>query len=103
VVFGLVRRSKYKELQRQRDELEAYMKILTSEMETLQKKAAESRKETNASKQRLSKLQEETDMLRFQKEELANFVEILTKEREVFQEIIQSLGQATRKRKQAEP
>jgi predicted nuclease with TOPRIM domain len=103
VVFGLVRRSKYVELQRQRDELEAYMKILTSEAETLQKKVAESRKETNASKQRFSQLQEETNKLRFQKEELANFVEILTKEREVFQKIIQDLGQATRKRKQTKP
>ena len=81
VVFGLVRRSKYEELQRQRDELKAYMKILTSEVETLRKKVAELRKETNASKQRISQLQEETNKLRFQREELANFVEILTKER----------------------
>lgn len=103
VVFGLVRRFKYVELQRQRDELEAYMKILTSEVETLRKKVAELRKETNASKQRFSQLQEETNKLRFQREELANFVEILTKEREVFQKIIQNLSQATRKQKQTKP
>jgi predicted nuclease with TOPRIM domain len=103
VVFGLVRRYKYQELQRQRDELEAYMKILTGEAETLRKKVAESRKETNAYKQRISQLQDEASKLRFQKEELANFVEILTKEREVFQKIIQNLGQAARKQKQTRP
>jgi predicted nuclease with TOPRIM domain len=103
MAFGLVRRSKYKELQRQRDELEAYMKILTSEVETLRKKVAELRKETNASIQRISQLQQETNNLRFQREELANFVEILTKEREVFQKIIQDLSQMARKQKQTKP
>jgi len=103
VVFGLVRRSKYEEMQRQRDESKAYMTILTSEVETLRKKIRELRNETKASKQRISQLQEETNKLRFQREELGNFVEILTKERGVFQEIIQNLSQATRKQKQIKP
>ena len=103
MVFGLVRRSKYEEMQRQRDESKAYMTILTSEVETLRKKIRELRNETKASKQRISQLQEETNKLRFQREELGNFVEILTKERGVFQEIIQNLSQATRKQKQIKP
>ena len=103
MVFGLVRRSKYEEMQRQRDESKAYMTILSSEVETLRKKIRELRNETKASKQRISQLQEETNKLRFQREELGNFVEILTKERGVFQEIIQNLSQATRKQKQIKP
>ena len=103
MVFGLVRRSKYEEMQRQRDESKAYITILSSEVETLRKKIRELRNETKASKQRISQLQEETNKLRFQREELGNFVEILTKERGVFQEIIQNLSQATRKQKQIKP
>jgi predicted nuclease with TOPRIM domain len=79
------------------------MKILTSEVEKLRKEARELRSETNASKQRISQLQGETNNLRFQREELANFVEILTKERGIFQQIIQNLSQATRKQKQTKP
>ena len=103
MIFGLVRRSKYEELQRQVDELKAYMKILTSKMETLRKEARELRNEVKASKQKVSQLQGETDNLRFQRDELANFVEILTKERGVFQQIIQNLSQSTRKQKQTKP
>jgi FtsZ-binding cell division protein ZapB len=79
------------------------MTILTSAVETLRKKVRELRNETKASKQRISQLREETNNLCFQREELANFVEILTKERGVFQEIIQTLSQATRKQKQTKP
>jgi predicted nuclease with TOPRIM domain len=100
VIFGLVRRSRYEELQKQVNELKAYMKILTSEMEKLRKEARELRNEIKASKQRISQLQGETNNLRFQREELANFVEILTKERGIFQQIIQNLSQSTRKQKQ---
>jgi predicted nuclease with TOPRIM domain len=100
VIFGLVRRSRYEELQKQMDELKAYMKILTSEMEKLRKEARELRNEIKASKQRISQLQGETNNLRFQREELANFVGILTKERGIFQQLIQNLSQSTRKQKQ---
>ena len=79
------------------DELKAYMKILTSEMETLRKETRESKNEIKASKQRISQLQQETNNLRFQREKLENYVEILTKERGVFQKIIQTLSQSTRK------
>ncbi len=103
MILGLVRKSRYEELHRQLDELKAYMKILTSEVEKLRKEARELRSETNASKQRISQLQGETNNLRFQREELANFVEILTKERGIFQQIIQNLSQATRKQKQTKP
>ena len=103
MIFGLVRKSRYEELHRQLDELKAYMKILTSEVEKLRKEARELRSETNVSKQRISQLQGETNNLRFQREELANFVEILTKERGIFQQIIQNLSQATRKQKQTKP
>jgi predicted nuclease with TOPRIM domain len=103
VIFGLVRTSKYEELQRQVDELKAYMKILTSEVETLRKEARESRTEIKASKHRISQLQGETNNLRFQREELENYVEILTKERGVFQQIIQTLSQSTRKQKRTKP
>ena len=54
------------------DELKAYIKILTSEVETLRKKIRELRNETKASKQRISQLQGETNNLRFQREELSN-------------------------------
>ena len=103
MAFGLVRRSKYEEMQRQRDESKAYMTILTSEVETLRKEARELRNEVKASKQRISQLQGEANNLRFQREELANFVEILTKERGVFQQIIQTLSQSTRKQKRTKP
>ena len=103
MIFGLVRRSRYEELQRQVDELKAYMKILTGEVETLRKEARELRNETKVSRQRISQLQGETNKLRFQREELANFVEILTKERGIFQQIIQNLSQSTRKRKWIKP
>jgi chromosome segregation ATPase len=103
VIFGLIRKSRYEELQRQVDELEAYMKILTSEVETLRKEARELRNEVKASKQRISQLQGETNNMRFQREQLANYVEILTKERGVFQQIIQNLSQSTRKQKHIRP
>ena len=103
LIFGLVRKSRYEELQRQVDELTAYMKILTGEVETLRKEAREFRNEVKVSRQRISQLQGETNKLRFQREELANFVEILTKERGIFQQIIQNLSQSTRKRKWIKP
>ena len=103
MVFGLVRRSKYDELKRQRDELKAYMKILTGEEETLRKEVVELKKEAKISKLRISQLQEETQNLHIQREELTNSVEILTKEREVFQKIIQSLSQTTKKQKRIKP
>ncbi len=99
VAFGLVRRSKYEELQRQRDELAEQVKILTSKVETLGEEVAELRKETKKSRRKISQLQEEANNLRVQREELANSVEILTKERELFQKTIRNLSQTARKRK----
>jgi len=100
LVFGLARKSKYEELQKQNDELKAYMNVLTGQVETLRREVAELRKETKASKRRIWQLREETSKLRVQKEELADSVEILTKEREIFQRTIQNLWQAAKKRKQ---
>jgi archaellum component FlaC len=100
VVFGLGWRSKYRELQKQRDESMAYMNVLTGEVGTLRKEVAELRKETKTSKQRVWQLQQDINILRIQKEGLANSVEILTKEREIFQKTIETLCQATRKQKQ---
>jgi len=102
VIFGLVRKSRYEELQKQMDELKAYMKILNSDVEKLRKESRDLRNENKVSKQRLSQLQGEANNLRFQREELANYVEILTKERGIFQQIIQSLSQSTRKQKHIE-
>jgi prefoldin subunit 5 len=99
VALGLVRRSKYEELQRQRDELEEQVKILTGEIKTLRKEVAELRKEKKNSRRKISQLQEEANKLRVQKEELGNSVDILTKERGLFQKTIRNLSQATRKRK----
>jgi predicted nuclease with TOPRIM domain len=100
LVFGLARKSKYEELQKQNDELKAYMNVLTGQVETLRREVAELGKETKASKQRIGQLRKETNNLRVQKEGLADSVEILTKEREIFQKTIQNLWQATRKQKQ---
>jgi len=100
VVFGLAWRSKYQELQKQRDESMAYMNVLTGEVGTLRKEVAELRKETKTSKQKVWQLQQDMNILRIQKEGLANSVEILTKEREIFQKTIETLCQATRKQKQ---
>jgi len=100
LVFGLARKSKYDELQKQNDELRAYMNVVTGQVETLRREVAELRKETKASKQRIWQLRKETNNLRVQKEGLADSVEILTKEREIFQKTIQNLWQATRKQKQ---
>jgi len=102
VIFGLVRKSRYEELQKQMDELKAYMKILNSDVEKLRKESRDLRNENKVSKQRLSQLQGEANSLHFQREELANYVEILTKERGIFQQIIQSLSQSTRKQKHTE-
>ena len=101
MVFGLTRRSKYEEVQRQRDELQAYMNVLSGEVGTLRKEVAELRKETKAFKQRIWHLQRETNSLCVQNDGLADHVEILTKEREIFQKTIESLCQATRKQKHA--
>ena len=57
VIFGLVRRSRYEELQKQMDELKAYMKVLTSDVEKLRKEAGGLRNDIRASKQRISQLQ----------------------------------------------
>ena len=103
MIFGLVRRSRYEELQRQMNELKAYMKILTSDVEKLRKEGRELRDEIKVSKQRISQLQVEANNLRFQRDELTNFVEILTKERGVFQQIIQNLSQSARKQKRTKP
>ena len=100
MVFGLVRKSKCEELQKQNDELKAYMNVLTGQVETLRREVAELRKETKVSKRRIWQLREETNKLRVQKEGLADSVEILTKEREIFQKTIQNLWQAAKKRKQ---
>ena len=99
MVFGLIRKSKYEELQNQNDESRAYMNVLTGRVETLRREVAELKKDTKASKQRIWQLRKETNNLRVQKEGLADSVEILTKEREIFQKTIQTLWQATRKQK----
>jgi predicted nuclease with TOPRIM domain len=100
VVFGLTRKSKCRELQKQRDELQAYMNVLTGEVETLRKGVAELKKEMRVSKQKIWRLQEETNSLRIERQGLANSVEILTKEREIFQKTIQDLCQVVKKQKQ---
>ncbi|HXX87953.1 MAG TPA: hypothetical protein VEH86_05860, partial [Candidatus Acidoferrum sp.] len=87
------------ELQKQHDELKAYMNILTGEMETLRKEIAELRKDTKVSKQKIWQLQQETNTLRVKKDGLEDHVEMLTKERELFQKTIETLYQATKKRK----
>jgi predicted nuclease with TOPRIM domain len=97
LVFGLTRKSKYRELQSQNDELRAYMNVLTGKIEKLQREVAELRKEMETSKQKSRQLRRETSNLRIQKERLEDSVEILTKEREIFQNTIQNLWQATRK------
>ena len=99
MVFGLTRKSKYEELQKQNAELKAYMNVLTSEMATLRKEVAELRKDTKVSKQKIWQLQQETNSLSIQKDGLEDHVEMLTKERETFQKIIENLCQATRKQK----
>ena len=99
LVFGLTRKSKYEELQKQHNELKAYMSILTGEIGTLRKEVAELRKDTKMSKQKIWQLQQETNSLRIQKDGLADHVEMLTKEREIFQKTIETLCQATRKQK----
>jgi chromosome segregation ATPase len=100
LVFGLTWKSKYKELEKQRDEMKAYMSILTGEVGNLRKEVAELKKDTQVSKRRIWQLQQETNNLRIQKDGLADHVEILTKEREIFQRTIESLCQVTKKRKQ---
>lgn len=100
MVFGLTWKSKFKELEKQRDEMKAYMSILTGEVGNLRKEVAELKKDTQVSKRRIWQLQQETNNLRIQKDGLADHVEILTKEREIFQRTIESLCQVTRKRKQ---
>jgi len=84
------------------DELKAYMKVLTSEVEKLRKESRELKNDVRISKQRVSQLQGEATNLRFQRDELTNYVEVLTKERGIFQEIIQNLSQSTRKQKRTE-
>ena len=103
MIFGLIRKSRFEELQKEMDELKAYMKILNSDAEKLKKESRDLRNEVRVSKQRISQLQGETNNLRFQREELANYVEILTKERGIFQQIIQNLSQSSRKQKHSEP
>jgi len=102
VIFGLVRKSKHEELQRQMDELKAYMQILNSDVEKLRKESRDLRNEIKVSKQRILQLQGEANNMRFQREELANYVEILTKERGIFQQIIQNLSLSARKQKRTE-
>ena len=102
MIFGLVRKSKHEELQRQMDELKAYMQILNSDVEKLRKESRDLRNEIKVSKQRILQLQGEANNMRFQREELANYVEILTKERGIFQQIIQNLSLSARKQKRTE-
>jgi predicted nuclease with TOPRIM domain len=101
-VFGLARKSRCDELQKQNDELKAYMNVLTGQVDALRREVAELRKETKAFRRRISQLREETTSLRVQKQGLEDSVEILTKEREVFQKTIQNLWQAAKKRKQTD-
>jgi chromosome segregation ATPase len=99
MVFGLTRKSKYAELEKQKDELKAYMNVLTAEMGTLRKEVAQLKMDMTASKIRTRRLQEETNTLRIQRQGLNDSIEILTKEREIFQKTIQDLCQAVRKQK----
>ena len=99
VVFGLARKSKYVELEKQNDELKAYMNVLTAEMGTLREEVAELKMDMRASKIKTRRLQEETNTLRIQRQGLTDSIEILTKEREIFQKTIQDLCQAVRKQK----
>jgi hypothetical protein len=99
MVFGLTRKSKYVELEKQNDELKAYMNVLTAEMGTLRKEVAELKMDMRASKIKTRRLQEETNTLRIQRQGLTDSIEILTKEREIFQKTIQDLCQAVRKQK----
>ena len=84
MVFGFTRKSKYVELEKQRNELKAYMNVLTAEMGTLRKEVAQLKIDMTASKIRTRRLQEETNILRIQRQGLTDSVEILTKEREIF-------------------
>jgi chromosome segregation ATPase len=97
LVFGLARKSMCEELQRENDELKAYMNVLTGQIETLRRGVAELGIEMETSKRRIRQLRKETMNLRVQKERLEDSVEIFTKEREIFQKTIQNLWQATRK------
>jgi predicted nuclease with TOPRIM domain len=99
MVFGLARKSKYVELEKQKDELKAYMNVLTAEMGTLRKEVAQLKMDMTASKIKTRRLQEETNTLRIQRQGLTDSVEIFTKEREIFQKTIQELCQAVRKQK----
>ena len=99
MVFGFTRKSKYVELEKQRNEFKAYMNVLTAEMGTLRKEVAQLKIDMTASKIRTRRLQEETNILRIQRQGLTDSVEILTKEREIFQKTIQDLCQAVRKQK----
>jgi chromosome segregation ATPase len=99
MVFGLTRKSKYAKLEKQNDELKAYMNVLTAEMGTLRKGVAQLKMDMTASKIKTRRLQEETNTLRIQKQGLADSIEILTKEREIFQKTIQDLCQAVKKQK----
>jgi uncharacterized coiled-coil DUF342 family protein len=99
MVFGLTRKSKYAELEKQKDELKAYMNVLTAEMGTLRKEVAKLKMDMTVSKIKTRRLQEETNTLRIQRQGLNDSIEIFTKEREIFQKTIQELCQAVRKRK----
>ena len=50
MVFGLTRKSKYVELEKQNDELKAYMNVLTAEMGTLRREVAQLKMDMTASK-----------------------------------------------------
>jgi uncharacterized coiled-coil DUF342 family protein len=99
MVFGLTRKSKYAELEKQKDELKAYMNVLTAEMGTLRKEVAQLKMDMTVSKIKTRRLQEETNTLRIQRQGLNDSIEIFTKERDIFQKTIQELCQAVRKRK----
>ena len=99
MAFGLVRRSNYKKLKKEKDELKEQVKALTSEVETQRREIAELRKAGRASGRKMSQLEKEADDLRAQSGELSNSVEILTKEREIFQKTIRRLAQAVKRKK----
>lgn len=99
MVFGLTRKSKYRELEKQRDELSAYMNVLTAEVGTLRKEVAELKKDMRTYREKTRRLQDETNTLRIQRQGLNDSIEILTKERDIFQKTIQELCQAVRKQK----
>jgi len=97
VTFGFMRRSKYEELQRERDKINKEVKGLTQEIGALRKEVQRLTEDREKSRRRIRTLEKQASNLRAQNVELADSVEILTKEREVLRKTIQRLERATRK------